>query len=81
MKKIIILVAALALSGATTSCKKDYLCKCSKTYTKSNGSTETDPDGQYTFTDTKTTAINRCNQQEGSGSDLTGAYTRNCQIQ
>lgn len=81
MKKLIILVAALGLGGAMTSCKKDYVCKCSKTYTKANGSTTTDADGQYTFKDTKPRAADRCNEQEGSGSDLSGSYTRDCEVQ
>ncbi len=81
MKKIIILVAALGLGGAMTSCKKDYVCKCSKTYTKANGNTETETDGQYTFKDTKPRAADRCNEQEGSGSDISGSYTRDCEIQ
>lgn len=81
MKKLIVLVAAIALSGAMTSCKKDYVCKCTRTYTHSDGSTETKPDGQYTYKDTKTRAIDRCNQQEGNGSDLSGSYTRNCDIE
>ena len=77
-----IVALALGLGGAMTSCKKDYVCKCTKTYTKSNGSTTTEPDGQYTFKDTSPRAADRCNQQEGSGDDIfAGAYTRDCQIQ
>ena len=82
MKKLIVLVAAVALSGAMTSCKKDYVCKCNKTFTHSNGSTHTDPDGSYTFKDSKARAADRCNQQEGSGTDaIEGTYTRDCEIQ
>lgn len=81
MKKLIILVAALGLSGAMTSCKKDYVCKCAKTYTRSNGSTETTPDGQYTYKDSKARAADRCNTQETQGTDLSGSYTRDCDIQ
>lgn len=81
MKKLIVLVAAVALSGAISSCKKEYVCKCSKTYTHSNGTSETKPDGQYTFKDTKARALDRCNQQEGSGNDFPeGDYTRDCEI-
>lgn len=82
MKKLIILVAAFSLGGVMTSCKKDYICKCTKTYTKSNGSSETEPDNSYTFKDTSPRAADRCNQQEGSGTDvLKGDYTRDCEIQ
>ena len=82
MKKLIVLVAALALGGAMTSCKKDYVCKCEKTYTKSNGNKTTETDGSYTFKDTKVRASDRCNKEEGSGNDvLKGDYTRDCQIQ
>lgn len=82
MKNLIILVAALGLSGAMTSCKKEYVCKCTKTFTKSNGSTNSEPDGQYTFKDTKVRAADRCNQEEGVGSDvINGEYTRDCEIQ
>jgi len=80
MKKLIIFAAAFVLSGATMSCKKDYLCKCTKTYTHSNGSTETEPDGQYTYRDTKPRAIDRCNSQETQGTDLGGSYTRDCEV-
>lgn len=82
MKKLIILVAALGLGGAMTSCKKDYVCKCTKTYTHSNGTTNSEPDGQYTFKDSKARAADRCNEQEGSGSEaINGDYTRDCDIQ
>lgn len=72
----VIAVAALTLS----SCKKEYVCKCQKIYTGSSGSTTVN-DGQYTFKDTRPRAEDRCNQQEGSGSDLAGDYSRECQIQ
>lgn len=82
MKKLIIAVAFLALGSTTiTSCKKEYVCKCNKTYTHSNGTSETKPDGQYTFKDTSPRAADRCNQQEGTGSDvLQGDWTRDCEI-
>lgn len=80
--KNVIKIAALAIIVCTgvTSCKKNYTCSCSKTYTKSDGSTYTYSDGAYTFDDTKVRAAERCNAQEGSGSDLSGEYTRDCDI-
>ena len=81
MKKIIITTFSLLLFGGfISSCKKDYSCHCYKTYTRSDGSVTTDPDGIYTFKDSKPRAAERCNQQEGSGSDLGGSYTRDCEI-
>jgi len=80
MKKLIILAMALSIGGAVTSCKKEYVCKCQKTYTKSNGSVTTN-DGSYTYKDTQPRAIDRCNANESTGSDLGGDYTRDCEIQ
>ncbi len=34
----------------------------------------------YTFKDTRTRAESRCNDQEGTGSDGFGDYSRDCQI-
>lgn len=73
-----ILLASITL--VTFSCKKNYTCSCSKTYTRSNGSTITESDGLYTFNDSKVRAAERCNQQEGGGSDLSGEYTRDCEL-
>lgn len=64
----------------TYSCKKEYTCSCNKTYTRANGTTITESDGLYTFDDSKVRAAERCNQQEGSGSDLSGEYTRDCEL-
>ena len=79
MKKLIFMgVALVALTlGA---CKKNYTCDCKKSRT-SGGTTVTTDDGTYTFDDTRTRAETRCNDQEGSGSDAFGDYSRNCTIQ
>ncbi|HVD98157.1 MAG TPA: hypothetical protein VNB90_08115 [Cytophagaceae bacterium] len=79
MKKIIIIGLALV---ATTmfSCKKDYTCKCQKIHTTSNGTTTTD-DGTYTFKDNKAGASSSCNDQEYTGTDLQGDYSRQCDLQ
>jgi len=78
MKKVFIAIVALfALSVA--SCKKDYVCECTKTRT-SGSTTLTTADGDYTFKDSRTRAESRCNDQESTGSDAFGDYTRDCQI-
>ena len=78
MKKVFIAIVALfALSVA--SCKKDYVCECTKTRT-SGSTTLTTADGDYTFKDSRTRAESRCNDQESTGSYAFGDYTRDCQI-
>ncbi len=80
MKRAIL--AIVVLSGFTmTSCKKDYTCSCKKIRTETDGSTTSDADGTYTFKDSKPRAETRCNDQEGSGSDILGDYSRECDIQ
>lgn len=81
MKKLIIITASfITLSIMFSSCKKDYVCECRKTYTRSNGTTISESDGLYTFNDTKPRAADRCTQQEGSGTDLSGSYVRDCEL-
>ena len=65
----------------TTACKKDYICTCKKIYTNSNGTTVSNSDGNYTFTDSETRASSRCQDLETSGSDLYGDYSRECEIE
>ena len=79
MKKLAITTLAILALGFA-SCKKDYTCKCTKTHT-SGGTTVTTDDGSYTFKDTRTHAESRCNDEESTGTDIGGDYTRNCQIQ
>jgi hypothetical protein len=75
--KIKFLFAVLAIVATTmTSCKKDYTCKCQRTYASNSGSVTVD-DGSYIFKDNKITAASRCHDQETTTSD----YTRNCSIQ
>jgi hypothetical protein len=82
MKRRILLGAVIALGAITTmtSCKKDYNCKCSKTYTKSGGSVTVD-DGVYTYKDSRVKAEQKCDDLESTGNDIGGDYTRNCDIQ
>jgi hypothetical protein len=81
MKRRILLVAVIALGAMTTmvSCKKDYQCKCDRTYTKPNGS-GTVEDGIYTYKDSRVKAEKRCNDNERQGSDILGDYTVDCEI-
>lgn len=62
------------------SCKKDYTCNCSKTYTSGDGSS-TSNYSVYTFKDTRARAEKRCNDNSETGSDFGGDYSINCQIQ
>jgi hypothetical protein len=81
MKKIIIAAGVLLCIGTTTtSCKKDYVCKCSKTYTSGSG-TSTYEYSNYTYRENRKRAEDRCNDNTTSGSDLYGEYSINCQIQ
>jgi hypothetical protein len=69
--------AVLAIVATTmTSCKKDYTCKCLRTYTGNSGSLTVD-DGNYTDKENKVKAASDCNNQQTTTSD----YTRNCSIQ
>ena len=78
MKKSIIAAIALLTLGFA-SCKKEYKCECEKTRTGSSTTVTTD-DGNYTFKDTRARAESRCNDQEGTGTDGLGSYTRDCEI-
>lgn len=79
MKKSAI-IALLAISlTAMTSCKKEYYCECKKVYTGSSSSSSYDDD-VYTFNDTRTRAQSRCNDEEKTGTDLGGSYSRECEI-
>ncbi len=81
MKKSILFAGALLFIGTSmVSCKKDYTCKCSKTYTSGSG-TSTSDHSIYTYKDTRKRAEDRCNENTGSGSDFWGEYSINCQIQ
>ena len=75
---ILAFVALVALTFA--SCKKEYSCDCQKIRTDADGGTTTTADGSYTFKDSKPRAETKCNEQEGSGTDIVGDYTRECQI-
>jgi len=79
-KSILLAVAVVVTSAAMVSCKKEYVCKCTKTYTTGTGST-TENYSTYTFKENRKRAEDRCNEQTGQGSDIWGDYSINCQIQ
>lgn len=81
MKKVILATCSLFFIGTTMiSCKKDYVCKCSKTYTSGNG-TNTSDYSLYTYKENRARAEQRCNENTKSGTDIFGNYSINCQIQ
>ena len=81
MKNAILFAGALLFMGTTMmSCKKNYTCQCSKTYTTGSGSS-TQNYSVYTYDDTRKRAEDRCNANSTSGSDLGGNYSVNCKIQ
>lgn len=77
-----ILVAGAFLLFATSmvSCKKDYICQCSKTYTSGSGGSTTDNYATYTFTENRVRAEERCNNNAFTGADIWGDYSVNCDI-
>jgi hypothetical protein len=67
------------VASSLSSCKKDYKCSCTKTYT--SGTTTTSKDySEYTYKDTRNRAENRCNDNTSTGTDLGGNYAVNCEI-
>ena len=81
MKKIVItLTITLTIGLLMSSCKKDYICKCTKTYTGSSATVNTNY-SQYTYKDTRIRAEDRCKANDDSGNDIFGNYSVNCQIQ
>ncbi len=82
MKRRILLAVVVALGATTTmvSCKKDYTCKCTKTYTPTNGTQVITEDGVYVYKDKMTKAQERCDANESQGSDIGGSYVRNCDL-
>ena len=78
MKRFILPILAVTAIGFA-SCKKEYVCDCKKIYTGSSSSATVD-DGTYTFKDSRARAEDKCNDEETSGSDLGGSYSRECSI-
>ena len=79
MKKVF-LIAGVLLSISLASCKKEYVCRCTKTYTSGTGTNVNDY-ALYPYTDTKNKAEDRCNTNNETSGDFDGAYSINCQIQ
>ena len=80
MKKTSLVAIAFIIAASMASCKKDYVCNCSKTYTTGTGSSTKDY-SKYTYKDTRTRAEDRCNKNTDSGTDFGGNYSINCAIQ
>jgi hypothetical protein len=80
MKKPVLFGLLFAIASTTmVSCKKTYYCECDKVYTGSSGSASY-KDEVYTFDDTRARAEDKCENEEGTGTDLGGDYSRECQI-
>lgn len=80
MKNSILLAGALLLVlTSLVSCKKEYTCQCSKTYTSGTGSS-TQNHSIYTYKDSRINAEARCDDNASSGSDIYGNYSINCEI-
>ncbi|MDI1354077.1 MAG: hypothetical protein PSX36_04120 [bacterium] len=80
MKKAIVLIgASIVISISASSCKKDYRCECTKTYTSGTGSTTTNYSA-FTYKDNLKRATDRCKANDDSGKDFFGNYSINCEI-
>jgi len=77
MKKVL-LVAAVACM-AMTSCKKNYTCECTTTYTGGGGST-TPFVGSTTINDTKSKAEDACNSMDQTSTAGSITSTTDCKI-
>lgn len=60
MKNLLLAVAAVALVGTFTSCKKDQTCECTTTFDNSSTPVQT---VSYTFKETKSKAKDACNSK------------------
>lgn len=81
MKNSILIASAFLFMGTSmVSCKKDYTCKCAKTYSNGNSSSTADY-SVYIYKDNRKRAEDRCNDNTTSGSDFFGNYSVNCQVQ
>jgi hypothetical protein len=80
MKKLMIYSGALlVIATSMISCKKEYTCNCSKTYSSGVGTTTMDY-SVYTYKENRKRAEDRCNENVKSSTDLLGNYSINCQI-
>ena len=80
MKNVVLLSGTmLIVATSLMSCKKDYSCECTKTYTSGNTSIS-QKQSVIVYKETKKRATQRCSDNESSGTDLAGNYTVNCDI-
>lgn len=81
MKKLSLTFGTLLLTLlASSSCKREYVCDCKKTYTGESSSTTQDY-AKYTYKDNRVGAEQKCDANERTDSDLMGTYTINCSIE
>jgi len=52
MKKISLMAIAI-FAFSISSCKKDFVCECTDSYTNASGTTTTDPAANITYRDVK----------------------------
>lgn len=79
MRNVLLVSTALLVGITMSSCKKDYSCECTKTYT--NGTTTvSSKESIRIYKDNKKRATERCNDNESSGTDLGGRYSIDCEI-
>ena len=83
MKKITFFAIAV-FAFSLSSCKKDYVCECTNTYTSSSGNVTTDPNDRVTYKDIKKgDAKNLCQRTTGtyvSASGATSSYVYDCKL-
>jgi hypothetical protein len=75
MKTFTVIITVLSFAGTVSSCKKNYTCTCTKTY---SGSSAYNVNSTYTYKDNKKEADDKCKKNETSGSDNYGAYNVSC---
>lgn len=80
MKQLLFLIFGIGLMISVSSCRKDFTCTCSKIYKNRTGLNERDYSVK-TYRDTRSAAEEKCKANTESGSDDTGNYSLNCQIE
>ncbi|MES2565584.1 MAG: hypothetical protein V4565_01880 [Bacteroidota bacterium] len=80
MKRALFSILTLIIASCITSCKKDFTCSCSKIYKNSTGNNIREYSVK-TYRDSRSGAEEKCKAQVESGSDDTGNYSLNCQIE
>lgn len=79
-RSFLVLSVLISIFITMVSCKKEYVCRCTKIYTSGTG-TNIQEYSLYPYTDTKNKAEDRCSTNNISSADFEGSYDINCQIQ